>query len=82
MIYQKFISDFSEQNFWNTINCIFALRPKTKNCQRNYPHLISIHQFGEYICYGNTIDCVSISLDHKKKLKPTGVFVTVIDMHL
>ena len=25
MIYQKFISDFSEQNFWNTINCIFAL---------------------------------------------------------
>ena len=24
MIYQKFISDFSEQNFWNTINCIFA----------------------------------------------------------
>ena len=28
--------------------------------------LLSIHQFGEYICYGNTIDCVSISLDHKK----------------
>ena len=26
MIYQKFISDFSEQNFWNTINCIFAER--------------------------------------------------------
>ena len=25
MIYQKFISDFSEQNFWNTINCIFAI---------------------------------------------------------
>ena len=30
MIYQKFISDFSEQNLWNTINCIFASMTHTK----------------------------------------------------
>ena len=32
MIYQYRISDFSETNFWNTINCIFAALFKANIC--------------------------------------------------
>ena len=41
MIYQKFISDFSEQNFWNTINCIFAEQPIK---QFTHSMISTIHQ--------------------------------------